>query len=583
LGKGRSFIEANMCGIAGIISTNPDIKSYLTSLNDALDSIRHRGPDAKQTAIYSHAALGHVRLSIIDLNETANQPMISNCGRYIIVYNGEVYNYLEIREKIKHRYDFKTNSDTEVILAYYVLEGKEILNDLNGMFAFAIWDNQKQMLFGARDRFGVKPFYYSNTTNGDFVFASEIKALHESKWMPKDDNLKIWAQYLVDGIYDHTDETFFEGIYQISAGSCFSIDVKQSTQPQITKWYYGLNEISLDTREQQVIEEELLFLLEDSVRLRFRADVPIGVCLSGGLDSSLLFALIQKVKGKEFPIHAFTFYTGDENYDELPWVNQVLENTSAMHHKCLLKPLHVMERAKDIQYYMDGPYGGVPTIGMNRVFEEADKQGIKVLLDGNGMDEAWGGYEYYQRLDSVSMAQGPVQGAKEVMSNLRFLTSTILDHYNPWEVPNYSRDRLINAQILDLMHRKIPRGMRFADRNSMQYSVELREPFLDYRIVELGLKQPETNKIQNLQGKYLVRKLIENIISRNLVEAPKRPLQTPQREWFAGELFEWLKEEFSKSNPQVISTKNALEILANYKNKPIDNSFYLWQIKSTTP
>lgn len=570
-----------MCGIAGIISKNPDNQAYLTSLHDALNSIKHRGPDSKKTAIYPHAALGHVRLSIIDLNETANQPMISNCGRYTIVYNGEVYNYLEIREKIKHRYDFKTNSDTEVILAYYVLEGKEILNDLNGMFAFAIWDNQKQMLFGARDRFGVKPFYYSIKTNGDFVFASEIKALHESKWIPKYDNLKIWAQYLVDGIYDHTDETFFEGIYQISAGSCFSIDVKQSTKPQISKWYYGLNDISIDTREQQVIEEELLFLLEDSVRLRFRADVPIGLCLSGGLDSSLLFALIQKVKDKEFPIHAFTFYTGDNNYDELPWVNQVLENTSAIHHKCLLKPLHVMERAKDIQYFMDGPYGGVPTIGMNRVFEEAHKQGIKVLLDGNGMDEAWGGYEYYQRLDSVSLAQGPVQGAKEIISNSNFLTSTILNHYKPWEAPNYSRDSLINAQILDLMHRKIPRGMRFADRNSMRYSVELREPFLDYRIVELGLKQPYWFKLNQREGKYLVRNVANKLMPNGVDEAPKRPVQTPQREWFRGELFEWLNMEFSNSDLDIINLKNAKKALERYKKNPKDNSFYLWQICAT--
>lgn len=570
-----------MCGIAGIISQNSNSQSFLTSLNDALDSIRHRGPDAKQTALYPHAALGHVRLGIIDLNESANQPMVSNCGRYTIIYNGEVYNYLEIKEKIKHRYDFRTNSDTEVILAYYIMEGKEILNHLNGMFAFAIWDNKEQTLFGVRDRFGVKPFYYSNTPNGDFVFASEIKTLHASKWIPKDANLKIWAQYLVDGIYDHTDETFFKGIYQIPAGSCFLIDVRQNTKPQISKWYYGLKDISFDTREQNVIEEELLFLLEDSVRLRFRADVPIGVCLSGGLDSSLLFALIQKVKGKDFPIHAFTFYTGDENYDELSWVEQVLEKTTAIHHKCLLRPLDVMERAKDIQYYMDGPYGGVPTIGMNRVFEEADKQGIKVLLDGNGMDEAWGGYEYYQRLDSISMAQGPIQGAKESFSNTNYLTSTILDRYTPWQVPHYHQDRLINAQILDLKHRKIPRGMRFADRNSMQYSVELREPFLDYRIVELGLKQPITNKIQNEQGKYLVRKVTKNIIHGNVVEAPKRPLQTPQREWFAGELFDWLNKEYSLNNSHLINSKHAVMTVSDYRNKPKDNSYYLWQLLST--
>jgi len=570
-----------MCGIAGILSLN-NLKENIDSrneemvsaLNKGLDSIKHRGQDSRKIVQFDKIVLGHVRLKIIDLSNESNQPFISNCGRYTIVFNGEIYNYLELRKQWQKEYEFKTNSDTEVLLAGFVLQGADVLQSLNGMFAFAIWDNVKQELFLARDRFGVKPLYYSETPQ-EFIFSSEVKGLHATGLIEKKTNIQTWSSYLLDGIYDHNEETFFDGICSIKPGHYLIVN-QQEKSLKFECWYHLTNRITIEERKSTDIEEELLFLLEDSIHLRFRADVPVGVCLSGGLDSSLLLALIHRAKGTDFPIHAFTFYTNDKRYDELPWVQQVLRNTQVIHHACLVSPEIVKSRAEKLQFTMDGPYGGVPTIAMNRVFEEASSLGIKVLLDGNGMDEAWGGYEYYQRLDEINLGLGPVQGSKSNINLREVVSSNVLSNYSPWEVPKYHDDKLTNAQLLDLYHRKIPRAMRFADRNSMSYSIELREPFLDYRLIELGLSQPIQNKVFAGEGKYLVRQLAAKIIPQGVVEAPKRPVQTPQREWIKNEILDMFVNH--PRNIELIQHSKYLEKIKIYQSNNFDNSDFLFRM-----
>jgi asparagine synthase (glutamine-hydrolysing) len=574
-----------MCGIAGILSLNSLTENIdsrneemVSALNKGLDSIKHRGPDSRKIVRFDKIVLGHVRLKIIDLSNESNQPFISNCGRYTIVFNGEIYNYLELRKQWGKEYEFKTNSDTEVLLAGFVLQGADVLQSLNGMFAFAIWDNQKQELFLARDRFGVKPLYYAETSQ-EFLFSSEVKGIHATGLIEKKTNIQTWSSYLLDGIYDHNEETFFEGICSIKPGHYLIVN-QQEKSLKFECWFHLTNRITIEERKSTDIEEELLFLLEDSIHLRFRADVPVGVCLSGGLDSSLLLALIHRVKGTDFPLHAFTFYTNDQRYDELPWVQQVLRNTQVIHHACLVSPEIVKSRAENLQYTMDGPYGGVPTIAMNRVFEEASSLGIKVLLDGNGMDEAWGGYEYYQRLDEINLGLGPVQGSKSSVNLREVVSSNVLSNYSPWVVPKYHDDKLTNAQMLDLYHRKIPRAMRFADRNSMSYSIELREPFLDYRLIELGLSQPIQNKVFSGKGKYLVRQLAAKIIPQGVVEAPKRPVQTPQREWLKDDLYSWFSEKEFNNKHAFFDDLEFNQIVKDYKIKDYDNSNFIWQLLS---
>jgi asparagine synthase (glutamine-hydrolysing) len=560
-----------MCGISGIIN-QPEAKSLIHKMTD---SQWHRGPDA--TGIYADEvnALGHNRLSIIDLSEGGNQPLYSADNRYVIVFNGEVYNYSELKVKLKEHYHFVTQTDTEVVLAAWLTWGNSCLNEFIGMFAFAIWDTHEQKLFAARDRFGVKPFHYS-IVNNTFLFASEIKAIHATGLVKQDANEEIWATYFCNGLYDFNEQTFWNNIYKLPAGHKL---IWHNNKLTITNWYNLAERIKIDTRKQEDIKSELLFLLEDAVRLRFRADVPVGVCLSGGLDSSLLLALIQKVKGKDFPIHAFTFYTGVEKYDEMPWVKQIIKNSAVIHHACKLTVDEIPNLAQKISYHMDEPFGGIPTLGMSKVFEKAAELGVKVLLDGNGMDEGWGGYDYYQRANSVDFSKGPLQGSKDLLSLENCLTDKFKNKTIKLTKPQYHTDPVINLQLRDLLMSKIPRSMRFADRNSMAYSVELREPFLDHRIIELGLNQPLKHKIHQGTNKYLVREIAKKLIPKQIREAPKRAIQTPQREWLAQELSDWVKTLLNNTrHGDWFKLNSGISVFDLYQKEMPDNSFYIWQL-----
>jgi len=566
-----------MCGISGIVNS----PAAEQSVQRMMATQASRGPDAQGMYVNDtkDVALAHNRLSIIDLSNAANQPMYSSDKRYVLVYNGEIYNYRELKSELKSGYNFTTESDSEVILAAYCTWGNHMLNKLNGMFAFAIWDTQEQQLFMARDRFGVKPFYYAQV-NHTFLFASELKAIHATGLIPKTPNYAIWSDYFSTGLYDHSTESFWQNITQLPAGSSATY---KNNNLKIHYWYKLTDRIQeKDSRNVEDVMDELLSLLESSIDYRFRADVPVGVCLSGGLDSSLLLALVNRVKGNDFPLHAFTFYTSDERYDELPWVKHLLAQTHVIHHACLLEAQQIPSLAAFISNRMDEPYGGIPTLGMSKVFEHAKQNGITVLLDGNGMDEAWGGYDYYQRAASVDLTKGPVQGTANAATLKPYIKSlaatTSLASFTGLEI---NADALTKLQLRDLLQAKIPRAMRFADRNSMTYSRELREPFLDYRIVELGLQQPDDHKIKNGQGKYLVRKLAEKIIPKKVSEAPKRALQTPQREWLAHELKPWI-EHLLNEHADALSfwfePNDLKKIYADYCTQKPDNSFYVWQM-----
>ena len=565
-----------MCGIAGILNH----KNASIAIHAMLNVQSERGPDAKNIFDVPQRgmSLGHNRLSIIDLSIGANQPMHSQNGRYILVFNGEIYNYIELKKELQPFFKFRTESDSEVLLCAFEHWGTSVLDKLNGMFAFAIYDTKENVLFLARDRFGVKPLYYSLIGN-TLIFASEIKSIYASGLLEKESNDAIWVLYFAKGLYDHSEKTFWKNVFQLPAGTFAEY---RENSLKISKWYSVQDKIQdIDSRDEKVILEELLYLLESSVSYRFRADVPVGICLSGGLDSSLLLALVNRVKGKDFPIHAFTFYTGDSRYDELPWVNQMIKDSNVQHHPCLLEATEIADLSKKISRRMDEPFGGIPTLGMSKVFECSQRQGIKVLLDGNGMDEGWGGYEYYQRADSIDFSRGPVQGSKSSNPLESILKKEMLQLLGEFELPKYHPDSITNLQIRDLVSSKIPRAMRFADRNSMTYSLELREPFLDHRLIELGLRQLTERKVNNGEGKYLIRKLASQLIPKDVFEAPKRPLQTPQREWLASELKPWVKDLFAKRNEALsdfFKLNEVQKLYENYcQNKP-DNSFGIWQL-----
>ena len=561
-----------MCGIAGIIGRNPENKFLLARM---LEKQKHRGPDATGGWSEEEVFLGHNRLSILDLSEAANQPMISNCGRYVVVFNGEIYNYLELKQSLD--YSFKTSSDTEVLLAMYIKYKERMLTQLNGMFAFTIWDCQERKLFAARDRFGVKPMYYAILEN-QFLFASEIKTLLAGG-VNDAPNEVVWADYFVHGSYGYPSETFYKQINQLSAGHSLTYREGDET-PQISKYY----DFESQVKNQKVfwnekeLEEVYLDLLLDSIQIRFRSDVPVGFNVSGGLDSSILLAMISKIKeGESQNIEAFTFYTGDDRYDELPWIKDLISKTKSPLNPVLLENSEVAGLIEKVAYFQDEPFGGFPTLAYSKVFERAKQKGFLVLLDGQGMDEAWAGYDYY-RSDSNSL----VQGIKSPLTRPLVLAPEFSSLAREVSYPEPFGDTLLDKQFRELYYTKIPRALRFNDRVSMMHSTELRDPFLDYRLVELAFAQKKEMKIRNDQGKWLPRQMVKHVLG-NIALAPKRPLQTPQREWIGGPLSDFVEERVCKLRTFPWFEKNALDQeWSNYKNGQKDNSFFVWQWINTS-
>lgn len=563
------FIKGiDMCGIAGII----DKESSANVLQSMLKAQQHRGPD--YTAIWKDETcmLGHNRLSIIDLSEAANQPFTSQDSRYVLVFNGEIYNYLELRNDLTD-YNFITNSDTEVLLASYIKWGKDCLHKLNGMFAFAIWDTLEKELFMARDRFGVKPLYYHILKNAIY-FSSEIKALHKAG-VKKIPSKKIWASYLAYGSYGMPNETFWETISQLPGGHYLKFkNGKLTTQ----KWYFFEKEVLKYQKEEsfEQVKSTYKALLKNSIELRFRADVNVGFNISGGLDSSTLLAFVNLIEGKE-NIKAYTFYTGDDRYDELPWVKEMIGLTKNPLSEVLLRPdSNFKNNASYISAIQDEPFGGIPTIAYSQIFKQARKDEVLVLLDGQGMDEQWAGYDYY-----VTKGEATIQGVNKSPFRPSVLQQNFLNLAEKPIYPKPFKDRVLDMQYRDLFYTKIPRALRFNDRVSMAYSTELREPFLDYRLVEYAFSQPLKYKINNEVQKYLLRELVSDYLSDSISYAPKRPLQTPQREWLGEELKDFVVDNLDKLKNSKYSKWFNFTNLENewnlYLSGENDASFHIWQ------
>ena len=525
-----------MCGIAGIAGPNAN----LPTLNAMLEVQAHRGPD--NTGVFldeGHIALGHNRLAIIDLTPDSHQPMVDPTGRYAISFNGAIYNYLELKAELRHAYDFRTASDTEVLLAAYINFGKACLPKLRGMFSFAIWDRQEKTLFAARDRFGVKPFYYSLRRDACY-FASEIKSLFQAG-VPKRANADVWAQFFAYGHYGMPHESFWSGVQQLPGAHYLEWRAGRQT-PVVTPWYDFATAVSkhgqrLDAAE---VRETYLNLMQESIKLRFRADVPVGFNLSGGLDSSALLALVNQFADKA-NIQAYSFYTNHEAYDELPWVEAMLAHTHNPLTKVLLSPEQVPDLCRRIAWHQDEPFGGVPTLAYAEIFRQARQDGVIVLLDGQGMDEQWAGYDYY-----LPGHTAVIQGVAASPFKTQALAPAFLSNCSPPTYPQLFGDDVQNKQYRDLFYTKIPRALRFNDRVSMAYATELREPFLDHALVEFAFAQPLHYKIKDGVRKYLLREIVSTLLSDDLAFAPKRALQTPQREWLGNELRAFVEEQINK-------------------------------------
>lgn len=572
-----------MCGIIGVLGKIPEKKKF----EKARDALSHRGPD--DNGIYwspkERVALGHRRLSIIDLSDAGHQPFFSNDSRFVLVFNGEIYNYLEIKEKLKDHYDFKTKTDTEVLLASYARWGEGCIEKFNGMFAFAIWDKKERKLFCARDRLGIKPFFYY--TDGDtFFFSSEIQSLLALN-VPRVPDERIVFDYLYYGFYDHTDSTFFKYVKRLSAGSTLVWEDGGAT----TKKYWDLAEkdpISAHLSDKEV-RSQFTDLLADAINIRFRSDVPVGVGLSSGLDSSTLFYYAKNVLGKQPSI--FSECAESDDYNECSIIEQSLSSIGKLSwHTCSLRPEEIFDTAGRLNRVQGEPYAGIPILGTSKRYELVRKKGTVVLMDGEGPDELLGGYKYYTvdvKNDKANRAR-PAHSSFDYGQDMTMLIPRNIlqeDFVNTHKrmIPAFKKpfdSHLLNAQYRDIVYTKIPRVLRFKDHASMAHSIELRVPYLDYRLVEFCFFLPLQYKIQGERRKVLIRDVMRGVLPESTRGTGKKSFGAIQTEWFRKYYKEYLLSIVTSPSFRARGywDENELrkEIDSFYAGKG-SNSFFLWQ------
>jgi len=563
-----------MCGIAGIIdkSFNSIPQNLISKITN---TVAYRGPDAEGYYFHDNLSLGHRRLSIIDLSKTADQPM-SLDNKYIIVYNGEIYNYIEVRQELKSfGYSFKTKSDTEVILAAYDNWGQECLHKFNGMWAFSIYDKIKNIIFCSRDRFGIKPFYYLDEGRY-FAYGSEINQLLDIKKEIKV-NFRTLINYLVLSLENYSEETFFESIRELPSSHNLVYDLKTNTYE--IKRYYN---IKINTDIAKLPIEEALPLYTDNlntaVRYRLRSDVKVGTCLSGGLDSSVIAAIAASFH-KNINNEKFCAITAQSTYkknDETEYARQVVDDsnlewictkpTSEEYKKYLTEVIRTQQE----------PFGGPSILMQYFVFKIAKENGLKVLLDGQGGDESLLGYERYYPAFLLSLPLSEkVKKFSSMVANSKLSIKDLLAYHFYFTQPglrvkrqlrnhsfiksSYSQlvDRDIikqiagsykdirAMQILEFTKTQLPPLLKYEDKNSMKNSIESRLPFLDYNLVELSLSLNNNFKIKDGWTKYILRRVATTVVPSSIAwRKNKIGFEAPVNQWlndFEGD-FEIIKK-----------------------------------------
>ena len=564
-----------MCGISGYVCAEGAVR--LSTVRAMAQTLAHRGPDGEGAWADKRVGLGNRRLAVLDLSQRGHQPMVSHDGRYVMTYNGEVYNYRELKAELGIA--FETGTDTEVVLEAFARWGLESFHHLNGMFALAIWDRETETLYLVRDRFGVKPLYYAET--GDALyFGSEIKAL-AAAGIPIEPDQATWIAYLSTGASDDGAASFFKDIRKLPPGHCL---VWRDGSHRVYPWYdlaKRVREQGLDSRSDHCVGEEYHEVLKDAVRIRFRSDVPVGVCLSGGLDSSTLIALLGELFDADERIESYHFACGDPLYDETTWVTRLLSRTRYPLHIASVSAPDIPALAEEAMLYQEEPFGGLPTLAMAELFKRARTVGTVVLLDGQGLDEQWAGYSYYASHSNGTVSDAlPIQGSARGATSRACLSNEARSRSSTPIYPEPFSDRLMNLRHRDLRYTKLPRALRYNDRASSQSSCELREPFLDYRLVESAFRQPPDRLIRHGQHKFLLRQIVRPLLPADFIEAPKRPVQTPQREWLRGPLRDWVESCLADSSVQQSGWFDRDRLQAEwerYRAGESDNSFYVWQ------
>jgi len=569
-----------MCGIAGSASIKgPGERN--NRLSQAIEVLRHRGPDDSGACEFnvkgSRVSLCHTRLSIIDLSSDGRQPMESTCGRFVIVFNGEIYNYQELRiELMALGIRFQTQTDTEVLLAAWKQWGEKCLRRLDGMFAFVVCDKAEGKLYCVRDYFGIKPLYYS-FRDGEFIFSSEISGLIALAGETPSPNWQQAYNYLVHGTYDNSENTFFSEVFQILPASLLALDIQSIRISEQTRWWNPQIVVeSQDSYSDATDTIRALFLR--AVRRQMRSDVPIGATLSGGTDSSSIVCAMRHLEPNQ-PLHTFSYIPSDDRISEKRWIDKVNLKTDANPHLIEISSNSLSINLTDLIRSQGEPFGTTSIYAQYEIFRAVRNAGITVTLDGQGADELLGGYLGYpgERIRS-HLDKGQVLDAFRFLANWAkwpdrrirdalFLTGQLYLSPNlnrlarkVWGrsfIPNWISDEFVEGQHISitepryqlssegkgrrlserlrnsLIFRGLPGLLRHADRNSMHFSIENRVPFLTPDFAEYVLSLPEHYLVSNKgETKLIFRTAMEGIVPKDiLTRKDKIGLQTPESNW----------------------------------------------------
>ena len=574
-----------MCGFAGMVGFE-GLPADKQAVHRMTASLFHRGPDEGGFYASRSVGLGVRRLAILDLTPAAHQPMVSEEGDLVLVYNGEIYNYVELRRELQSLgHVFKSTGDTEVLLHAYQQWGHDCLQKLNGMWAFLMYDRQRSRVFGSRDRFGVKPLFYYRT-NRYALFGSEIKAIRASGLYQGGVNWKVASKFLLQGEINDDEERFFTDIHQLPPGTAFELDIEGHWK----QWrFWSLSAIPLIDCKDPVQSFGELF--EDSVRLRMRSDQPVGVTLSGGLDSTAIICMLAKIKGESehetaAALQAFSFMA--EEFDESAYIADTVIQTQATAHRLQEGPHELWDKMATVLWFHDEPVHSFNALVGFDLIGLAAKNGIRVVLCGQGADEVIAGYssyfpDYWQMLirqgrfgdawNEIQLYTSAHGGSawKCFLSSLGKVGITTLHHIpafhslsvwknqrkyqgNTWfspelcryfenDVPEYLDLSLNAVQMRAVERAPLPLYLRIEDRNSMAHSVETRLPFLDYRLVSLVFNMTADWKLRGPWNKFVLREAMRQRIPESVrTRVDKMGFPVPDRKWFAQDLYEPMQD-----------------------------------------
>lgn len=598
-----------MCGITGIIGR--EIEKKEEAVRQMTDAILHRGPDEDGYFIDDYAALGMRRLSIIDLSR-GNQPIASSDGRYLIFYNGEVYNYKEIKKELGD-YPFKTESDTEVILAGFVKWGEKILPRLRGMFAFAIYDTQEKKIFLARDFFGIKPLYYltqarpvDSTGLACVAFSSEIKSFLELPGFKPEVNDATVYNYL-SYQYNPLEKTFFKGVYKLLPAHFMTIDLTTGKFEKNRYWQFEFKQD--ETLDEEETKKKILATMEDSVAHHMIADVPVGSFLSGGIDSSIIATLMQKVRGER---KIKTFTVGFESLSEGMEAKETAEPLGTDHKEITVSSEEYFEVLPKAVWHFDEPVADPSALGIYFLSREAAKE-VKVVLSGEGADELFGGYniylapfarakmvwlpkfilnfflklpfEYFGKnyLRRVNMRLEDWYFGQKYFNESIFQRDEIRKIWNGKQEEFISLESLYQnisnlsdstkMQHIDINTWLVGDILAKADKMTMAHSLELRVPFLDSSVATLASKLPDSFKWRNGTTKYLLREAFKSVLPESTRKRKKLGFPTPVRAWFTKERKDIygiiLNNPYIKSH---MDMRYIAQIIKDHVEKRADNS-----------